>query len=67
MKRNTKNLIFVVVIILMLGSMFLTNYYAKKSISNSGVGNNMMGNPPSMGNDNTDNTPPTKPDSDDNT
>lgn len=41
MKRNTKNLIFIVIIILMIGSMFLTNYYAKKSISNTGVGNNL--------------------------
>lgn len=48
MKRNTKNLIFVVIIILIIGSVFLTNYYAKKSISNSGVGNGMMGNLPSM-------------------
>lgn len=64
MKRNVKNGIFIGIIILMIAAMFLTNYYAKKNITNtSGPNTEMMGNPPSMGNNQSgDNTPPAKPD-----
>ncbi|MDD6244899.1 MAG: hypothetical protein PUB03_04490 [bacterium] len=64
MKRNVKNGIFIGIIILMIAAMFLTNYYAKKNITNtSGPNTEMMGNPPSMGNNQSgDNTPPAQPD-----
>lgn len=64
MKRNVKNGIFIGIIILMIAAMFLTNYYAKKNTTNtSGPNTEMMGNPPSMGNNQSgDNTPPAKPD-----
>ena len=64
MKRNTKNIIMILIVLLSVGTIYLTMNYAKNNIKtvNNQSNNNMS--PPSMENTNT---PPEKPDEDTNT
>lgn len=61
MKRNTKNIIMILIVLLSVGTIYLTMNYAKNNIKtvNNQSNNNMS--PPSMENTNT---PPEKPSED---
>ena len=61
MKRNTKNIVMILLVIIMTISMFLTiNYIKNNSVSNNIVDNQIGGTPPDMNNSNVG-TPPSKP------
>ena len=62
MKRSTKNIICILILILMIGCTYITMNYAKNNIKSNDL-ENMNGNPPSMPNGGSE--PPEKP-SDDN-
>ncbi len=66
MKRSLKNIIMVVLIVLMFGTIYLTMNYAKNNITvNNEPGNNMeQKEMPTGNNDNNMEEPPAKPDGD---
>ena len=61
MKKSVKNIIMIGIIALMIGSIFITINYAKKSVSVNNNMPSMNGTPPEMPNGNNDKTPPSKP------
>lgn len=62
MKKSTKNIICILILILMVGCTYITMNYAKNNIKSANSFENMNGNPPSMPNGGSE--PPEKPSSD---